>query len=527
MNPNDPILPVSAPMRQPGAQQGVQPQGPQSNLKYTIAGPDGKPAFIGEQAILRTLGQQGYQITGLSPDGMTVNFAGGNSVAIPDIIGKMGYTVQGMEPRNVNYENVSPLLRGVIGLPGLNDEDKKQLLRSRLARSGVENPLVEGKGENFHVFNPMTNQWDALTNKPGADMSDIGDVATGIPRFAGSMLGGMGGAALGSAGGPVGTVAGGAAGGAAGGQVGDAVMGGAGALLDDDYAKIMSKKGAGDILSEQAPKMGWDALGGGLGGGVKAVLPGVAKSGVLSSGARVGGQLADAGGSLLEKGGGYLGKASRAAAQGVDGFGEQMAAGGLAGHMFGPAAFAGDLMKLPGQVIGGIPRAASWIGKQLGRVAPQAGKAMESWGGKFAGAEGGADVLRRAVSNAAEEGAQHYAPGAFREGARQVAQQGAEETYSPLIRGIEGLNDLGNKVNRGIYGATGLAGSSAEALGKAVGGAGRGATKLGGALGKYETGAELQSLKYYLEQKRKAERKRALQAASSGSNMEPTLASTY
>ncbi len=518
-------LPVSAPMMPTGPQQ---PQGPQQqqqaqgNIKFTVMQPNGRPGFVNEQTILRDLQQMGYQPAGISPDGMTVKFQGGQEVPITDVIGKMGHEVQGVAPANANYDNVSMKHRAIIELPGINDDEKKMLLESRLKREGIEQPSIIGQGSDWFSFNPMTNRWDALTNKPGADLSDLSEVATSAPRILGSMAGGGAGAAAGAG---LGSIPLGAAGGAVGGQLGDAATAGLGMMVDDDYRNMIDNKGLGDIAREQAPKALMDAAGGGLGGLLSKAAPALWKGGAAATSAKVPGAIADAAGSVAEKAGGYVANASRAAAEGTETLGQGLAAGTAANHIFGPAAFAGDLLKMPGQIIGAAPRAAGWIADAMERIAPnRASDALKGFASRYAGTEGGADVLRRAASNAAGDIAGAGTRGGLGMPAEKAAAM-AEEAYSPWAKGVEAMDAMGNKINQGIYGATGVLGSAVEAGGKALGAVGRGATKLG-QYGKYETPAELQSLKFYLDQKRKAERKRALQAASSGSNISPTLAST-
>jgi len=503
-------------------------------LTFDVTDPTtGNSGFTTDDAVVQEMKARNYPIHGISADGMTITMGDEKGqpqqIDTADAIRALhpNANITGVRPANPVTEHVNPAWRaGVAGLENYPDDVKKVYLEKSMRQANPNLPKdlqIIGSGTDWHAFNPATNQWIALTNRPGMHLEDIAGAATHIPEFAGSMLGMVGGggfgAGVGSAAGPVGTIggamAGGAAGGAAGGEIGlqarDYLMG----QIDPIYKQVAEEQAYPTEAREHAALI--NAVSGGLGGsigpaaklaqGAEGVLPamirgaGMARqAGPASTALRGAGATAQAAGELAAP----IGKAvaESPVAQGV--------ISGVVPYA-GPVTGAGALAEAPEMLTTGAARAPGWladtaVGKMLPDTvrqrmrdissslltkrtqAPLAERVAETMGGLPTGATTSADVL----GNLAEQGvgrAKYFADpasqaieentiGAAKDLAQSLGMEGpeaeqfaratSEEALGPLRRqGIQQMGAGAGKIGETVGGILGKAATVGRAVQRA------------------------------------------------------------
>lgn len=577
---NNLIVPVNMQPQQQMPQMQAPPRG---NIDFAVARPGQEgTSLIDEQVVMADLRNMGYQPRSISPDGLSISLDDGKGglieASVPDVITKMGYQVHGIVPQNVNHDRVDLGLRTAISAPFMDDDDSKRaFLEVKLRKMGMEGAKLTGSGMDWHVFDPTQNQWFALTNKPGMDMSDAGQVLGEGPRLAGSIAGGATG--FGGAG-PLGL----AAGSAVGGQLGDMAASGIGMMMDEDYRNAVDSRSAGQMFKEQAPKAAVDALAGGVGGLVSKFAPALFKGGAAATAARTGGRVAEETGNVAAKAGGYLREAGEAGRAGTATFGQEMASQVAAQPIFGMGSVVGDVMQAPSQAIHGLAKGMGHLGESefMQNSLPGLAKWMRNAYSKYgAGATRGGDVIKNfSAERAAQRGmgladdaikfgdeghyvnvhgnnayddaykaatneglgtreaidfggdalkkAREKASEEIRQRFANTARAEAQEAPNAWASGLNAMEDFGKTVNKGMYGVTGAMGSAAETGGRVLRSGGKGFRYLGESLGKYETPAEIR-LGAEEAYRRMRSKRRALQAQAAGTRMnsDPTLASTY
>ncbi len=314
---NAPMQPVTA---QDNSGLPAQPQGQAQpsqqdqffgKMKFHVSNGQSE-GYADEHQLVNDLRQVGYQPLGVSADGMTVTLQGDNGpyeVKTPDVLQKMGWQVKGYQPMDVDHEHVSPELRFIIESPGLKDDDhaKQAVITSRLQRMGIKEPQIVGSGSDWFVFNPGTSQYIALTNKPGFDMGDLGEIGARAPGLVGNAVGAVLGTPADIGTGPLGTVGGAVAGGFAGNRLADAGA----AALEPSYMDAIRHRGLGENLKTVASEVGTDAVAGlggyGLGklGGAGA---GLVRQGLASRMLQGGGRAAELGGKAVQGTADFLGQ---------------------------------------------------------------------------------------------------------------------------------------------------------------------------------------------------------------------------
>lgn len=433
-----------------------------SSMDFHVENQQGHAGVVDDDHVLSQLKQMGYPVAGISADGMHVTFndpqQGQYQVKTQDALKEMGWNVKSMLPSSPDYDNIQSSWRaGIESLPQ-DDDMRKAYLEAKLRRQGIQDPSIVGTGSDWHVFNPQTSQWIALTNKPGIDTSDLAEVAAAAPHFLGSALGGTAGGALGTGlGGPVGSVAGAAVGAGLGGAGGDALERYAMSRFDPEYRQIASQH-FGDVAKDVAKTGGMDAL---TFGGLKALglaspaLRTMIAKGPVSTGLKTLGAATEGAGALAGGGAKALAGspgASEFAANFVPGLGDAMNVG--------------ELAQLPGSAVRAIPRTLNWLGSNE-VVAPLFG-------------DEGAAGLRSAAEAIAKPRA-GMGPSTAQTFARALG--GAEESSTVQEAG----NALGNLFEKGAgwagYPEGGeAAGRFGEALGRSAGhleNVGRGVTRTG------------------------------------------------
>jgi len=160
-------------------------------LSFKVSGPDGE-GWVTSQEVLQDLQEGGFEPIGLSPDGMSVTFMGSKgqfSKPIPEIAQQMGMQVGEVLPENPGTDLLDTGLRfSVETIP--DDDSRRMFLQSKIDRQyGEKAPKVMGQGSDWYFVDPNSGQYQALTNAPGIDQSDIGQLGAVVPKLAAETAG--------------------------------------------------------------------------------------------------------------------------------------------------------------------------------------------------------------------------------------------------------------------------------------------------------------------------------------------------
>jgi len=449
-------MPEIAPMQNfaPGT-PGAPMQSANPSLVYTVKHQgQGDAERVDNAHVMQELGRMGYNPQNMSPDGQTVTLVDANGpyeVPVQKALENLGYQVSEISvmPEASNFDGISAQLRlGVAKMP--NDIMRQQYLEQHLREQGIPNPKVVGSGRDWHMYDPETSKYKALTNTPEWDGYDAAEAAIELPRVLGGALGGVGAGLLGLPSGP-GAIAAAAAGVGAGGAAADTAVRALLAGIDPAYKTISEEnlgahgkdiginaaidtatmgllKGGGQVLSKMGP----------VGGAANQVI----NQGVVSPVVRGFGATAEAvGGGVAKAARGMQTPFGRSVVSMGTGTGELEAAGWLAGvPQWAAKKFPGAAQKVAGwgesaankiNRVAGAPR-GEFIGPHPG-ITGQVGQ-------KFAGA-------RESIKSMAEESVpkptfmQNY-------GSRMSVGGGAPAPASPSASNIGGA--IGRKTGEAI-----------------------------------------------------------------------------
>ncbi len=275
------------------------------NVEFTVQNADGHQQTMTDTALLDDMRTAGLNPMGFSADGLNVKFNdpthGEFEVPIDAALGDKGWAVTGFKPINADYGAVSPKLRAALSQ--LPDD----LMKEAYLKGTYKDATIKGSGDDWYMHNPDTNQWVALTNAPGLDLSDA--AAAGLEGL--RMVGTLGGALAGSA---VAPGAGTAVGAGFGGAMGNALVKYGLAAFDPQFKEVLHEMPSEELLVDSLKAGGMDALATALPFGIAKVLPksmaGNALktflSGPVSSAAQGGGKLLGAAGDVAGFGGKVL-----------------------------------------------------------------------------------------------------------------------------------------------------------------------------------------------------------------------------
>lgn len=292
-------------------------------LKIGFKGPSGEDEITTGQ-LMEDLAEAGYNPQNISPDGMTVTLVdaqGPYEAPIGEIMHGLGHQVTNLMPENMGSDNVDPGLRFAVENLG-DDDDRRTFLQAKLDRmyGGNTAPRVSGQGSDWFYFDPNTG-YQALTNTPGLDAADIGEIGTVLPKLGAETLGF-------SAGGPAGGAAANFAANSALRTVAGAkegkgmeslmnflsMVGPAGSVLapeaskridelqDPDFQAAMPSQEQFKASAEEAGISGLFGLGAKAGGVLLPKVANVIKSGPLSTAGEAAGGLAEGAGGLVKGG---------------------------------------------------------------------------------------------------------------------------------------------------------------------------------------------------------------------------------
>lgn len=287
-------------------------------LEFKIETPEGDLDSVTSNDVAQSFAQKGFQNVSISPDGRMISLTDANGVPGKIDVQKFvagNAKIAGIIPTNVNYESIDTGLRASIGALGNHDDLKRRYLEGQLREKGLDDAEVIGSGDNFFYFDPKTGTYNALTNRPGVDITDIGgltSLASPAAGLVGSALGGIAGATATAA--PVlpipganiaAGVAGGALGGAAGGWAARGLVDSAAKMLNPALKPYLESE---EIAAERGTEAAIDALGGGI-GGFLTKIPWTKKAletGLASTTAAKTGDVAKGAGYLIQKPAQYL-----------------------------------------------------------------------------------------------------------------------------------------------------------------------------------------------------------------------------
>jgi hypothetical protein len=329
------------------------------SVAYKVDMPDGTSAEITPSKVVNDLSAMGVQAT-LTPNGQEVHYnVNGQAMAMPvrDMIAGVLGPVTGIlfDPGATDFSGVDSSLRlGIENLP--SDDLRQKFLTFQMETRGIKDPQIFGQGSDWALFDPNSGQYKALTNRPGMDLSDIGQVGAEGTRILGSIGGGALGAASGLAAGPLGAVAGGALGSGVGGQLGRAGIDALLAATQPGYRETLAslaEEGLGDFAAQRAGEFGIDVAGGTLGSAL-GLIPGLKQGALTKLGSTLSGATERTGATLAAAGG--AGARSEFAKQAVPIF------GGLETPQI-----AAWLAQGPAYVGRNLPKVGEWVGKKLGR----------------------------------------------------------------------------------------------------------------------------------------------------------------
>ncbi len=437
------------------------------NAEFTVQNTDGHTQTVTDEGLLDDMRTAGLNPQGFSADGLNVKFSdpvhGDFQVPVDHAIADKGWAVTGFKPTNADYSTVSPGLRA--SLSQLPDD----LMKEAYLKGTYKGATIKGSGDDWYMHNPETNQWLALTNKPGLDLSDA--ASAGLEGL--RMVGSVGGALLGSAAGPAGTIAGAGVGGA----LSRKLINMGTSALDPAFADVQNHRLGSEELMDLAKTGGLDSLAAALPFGIAKALPkGLASgalekliSGPISSASQVGGKFLKAAGGATDYLGGILGKepVANLAANFLPGVGDAVNAGYIpraiergmtwGGEKLGQAGLGENIFKLRNQArpIGDqITEALVGKGEMFGprRLAPSdiLGNASEEFAARFGG-------------DTAKAGARGEGAGRFLSNVADLARSGENVATGAIQAGAKGVQGVG-KVARGIGQGLDTLGSSTRAL---------------------------------------------------------------
>lgn len=358
------------------------------SVAYKVDMPDGTSAEITPSKVVNDLSAMGVQAT-LTPNGQEVHYnVNGQAMTMPvrDMIAGVLGPVSGIlfDPGATDFSGVDSSLRlGIENLP--SDDLRQKFLTFQMETRGIKDPQIFGQGSDWALFDPNSGQYKALTNRPGMDLSDIGQVGAEGARILGSIGGGALGAASGLAAGPLGAVAGGALGSGVGGQLGRAGIDAILAATQPGYRETLAslaEEGLGDFAAQRAGEFGIDVAGGTLGSALS-LIPGLKQGALTKLGSTLSGATERTGATLAAAGG--AGARSEFAKQAVPMF----------GGLETPQA-AAWLAQGPAYVGRNLPKIGEWIGKKLGR--PELAEEVAGLGATQA-ARGPRQAIDRAIRN--------------------------------------------------------------------------------------------------------------------------------
>lgn len=466
------------------------------SVELQVETADGSTATIPAQRVASDLRQMGVQAS-LSPDGSMLEYdLDGVPMEMPviDFVSQSIGPVIGLgfSADSTDFSTVDPELRlGIENLP--NDSLRQKYLELNLESQGFENPKIIGKGSDWAMFDPASGSYKALTNRPGLDISELGQVGAIGAQALGSIIGGAAGASIGTGTAPgFGTFAGGAAGAATGGQIGRGLVDAYLAAQQPAYRELLGNLGSEevvDIAIDRAQQAALDLAFGGAASGLPVLAPALAKGALTRAGATV---------SDVAQKGAYATRQALGAIQNP--LGQQV--GAELAFQTGPVSLGAFLAQGPAYATRKAPEALRWLGQKTGSTRLQGiaeelarpisasgigDRIVANWQSKFglpfsrtdkiAGPASG-DVLSRAGSLAGRAIDDIRNARAIAGGGKNLPKYSAEIALKELGkatgRGFEAAASAGRGIESGIergmgalYGAGRLATYPIDALGRA------------------------------------------------------------
>lgn len=172
-------------------------------LEYAVHGDDEDSYTTTPDELAQEFLKAGAKNASVTPDGTTLHVSdaqgGVRELDIKQLLEAQGNQV-GFKPQEdkVDYDSIDPSYARKLELIGNDESSRQMLLKSQLGAKGIKDAKIIGQGDDYYYFDPETNKYKALTNKPGMDMSDIYRAIPGIASGIGAIGGGLAGAAGGA-----------------------------------------------------------------------------------------------------------------------------------------------------------------------------------------------------------------------------------------------------------------------------------------------------------------------------------------
>lgn len=237
------------------------------SMEYSFTAADGSEGKISSAELQNYMISAGIQAQ-LSPDGMTgkiiqngQEFEGPVRDLIEQHYGKVSSVLPSADA--TDYSTIDNTLKSGIAQFG-SDSLKAKYLQIAMENSGVQDAKIVGSGDDWFRYDPSSGQYMALTNKPGAELSDALTYAPMAARTIGSIVGAAPGvlASIPGVSAPAG-VAAAAAGGALGGQLGARGMNALQAAFDPNFRQLIADSTGQeriDALKTMGVEVAGDAL---------------------------------------------------------------------------------------------------------------------------------------------------------------------------------------------------------------------------------------------------------------------------
>lgn len=425
-------------------------------LEFTFNSNNGQELKSDLNGVREALALDGIDVQNFSQDGMMAYIQspeGVQPMPVDQLLRQNGYELSGIRPENVNEDFAEPQWRFFMGR--LNSDVQRQtFLKSELESKGVVNPSIVGSGQEWYGFDPQSNQWYALTNKKGADFSDVAEYGPEILKDVAGVAGATIGVGLGAPTGP-GAIATGFAGATAGAAGTEALLQGAGAI-NPNFREAQNLGDFGAKLGKEGISRGIFGALGGAGRYGAEMLPKLGAEEVWKRGLA---QTAKTAGDFL--GNGIASKTARGAGSIMNATGD-LASGVARTAADSPLATSLITTAVPGlgqaQMAGFLGQAPKWIIESMGKAPKWTGEKLMSLGREL-----DSPMLRKAGANSWLEGKSLLRPSQrtgvtgfekeLREGASVLKPMTTKSSFAQEFlepNSIDVLSNVGERAGRGI-----------------------------------------------------------------------------
>jgi hypothetical protein len=162
------------------------------SMEYAFKAADGSEGKMSSALLQEYMQSAGIQST-ISPDGMTAKvimngqeFEGPVKDLVEQYYGKVDNILPSTDA--TDYSTLDNTLKAGIAQFS-SDNLKAKYLQIAMENAGIQDAKIVGSGDDWFRYEPSTGTYMALTNKPGAELSDVLTYAPQAARSIGSILG--------------------------------------------------------------------------------------------------------------------------------------------------------------------------------------------------------------------------------------------------------------------------------------------------------------------------------------------------